>query len=173
MLLRKTAPSVTASSPRCRPSRTCDLAVGSQTGLDDSLRKAAAIRRHPGRHRPVGFADHAIRWHSRGFHRLLDANDEVGQHSRTQLVLGVGDLGTDRYSMRIRIDHLVDLRNPSLEHTVGIRHHFDLRPVVRVEKTELSLSGDIRQHPFDRDIRDRIGRRRISRLHQEPGRRVK
>ena len=32
--------------------------------------------------------------------------------------------------------------------------------------------GDIRQHPFDRDVGDRVRRRRGSRLHQEARRRV-
>ena len=81
----------------------------------------AAIGCHPSRHRAVGFADHAIGGYSDGFHRVVDANDEVGEHSRTQLIVGVRNLGTDRYSMGIRIDRRVDLRNLASKHAVRDR----------------------------------------------------
>ena len=113
--------------------------VASQADLDDSLHKTVAIGRHPSRHRAIGFADHAIRRYGGGFHRVVDANDEVSEHSGTQLIVGVRDLGTDRDSMSIRINRLVDLGNLALEHAVRIGHHLDLNRLAQVKK-RISLS---------------------------------
>src|SRR5271169_772614 len=124
------------------------------------------IRRNPGRHRAVGFPDHAISWYGSGFHWLLDANDEVSQHSRTQLIVRVRDLGTDGDSMSIRINHLVNLRNLSLEYAIGIGHHFDLDRLPDVKIRTLAFRS-VRQHPFERDVGDRVRRWRIPWLHQE------
>ena len=95
--------------------RESEPVVFPQAGLDDSLHKMAAVGGHPGRHRAVGFAHHAIGGMATDFHRVVDADDEVREHSRMQLIVGVRDLGTDGYPMRVRIDRLVDLRNLALE----------------------------------------------------------
>ena len=39
-------------------------------------------------------------------------------------------------------------------------------------KAGLSALGDIRQHPHGVDVGDRVGRRRVAGLHEQPGRRV-
>ena len=134
MLLRNTAPSATTSSPRLQTIENLNPVVVSQAGLDDSLLKMAAISCHPRRHRAIGFADHAIGRYGSGFHRVLDANDEVGEHSGTQFIVGVRDLGTDGYSMSIRIDRLVNFRNLAFEDAVGIGHHLDLDRLSQMKK---------------------------------------
>ena len=92
-----------------------NLAIFSQADLDDSLREVVAIGRHPGRHRAVAFADHAIGRYGSGFHRVLDANDEVGEHSGPQLILGIGDLGADRHPMGVRVNRRIDFGNLAAE----------------------------------------------------------
>ena len=134
MLLRNTAPSAHDQFSALQTIENLNLVVVSQAGLDDSLHKMVAIGCHPSRHRAIGFADHAIRGYSDGFHRVVDANDEVSEHSGTQLIVGVRDLGTDRYSMSVRINRLVDLRNLALKHAIGIGHHLDLNRLAQVKK---------------------------------------
>src|ERR1700683_4492240 len=85
------------------------VVVVSQAELDDSLYEMVASGCHPGRHRAIGFADHAIRWYSYGLHRVADLNDKVCQHSGAQFIFGVRDLGADRHSMSVRINRLVNL----------------------------------------------------------------
>src|ERR1022692_1463396 len=108
--------------------------VVSQADLNDSLYKMVAIGCHPSRHRAIGFADHAIRGYGDGFHRVVDANDEVSEHSGAQFIVGVRDLGTDRYSMSVRINRRVDLRDLTVKHAAGIGHHFDLNRLAQVKK---------------------------------------
>ena len=57
--------------------------VPPEADLDDSLFKMVAIGGHPGRHRAIAFAHHAVRWDGHRLRRVLDANNEVREHSRT------------------------------------------------------------------------------------------
>src|ERR1022692_4430222 len=142
--------------------------VVSQADLDDSLYKMAAIGCHPSRHRAIGFADHAIRGYSDRFHRFVDLNDEVSKHSGAQFIFGVRDLRTDRHSMSVRINRLVDFRDLSLEYAVGIGHHLDCDWLPYTEKRTFTF-GHICQHPLDSHVSNRIRCRRISWLYEKSG----
>ena len=73
--------------------------------------------------------------------------------------------------MSVRIHRLVDFRNLAFKDATGIGHYLDLNRLAQVKKRELTFA-DIRQHPFDRHVGDRVRRRWISRLNEKSGLRI-
>ncbi len=115
--------------PRLQTCENLHAAVPSQPNLDDSVHKMAAITGHPSGHRAIGFAHHAVRRQGRGFHRIVDTNHEVRQHSWVQLIVRIDNLGARGYAMCVRVHCGVNLRDFSFELPTGIGHHFHLHGV--------------------------------------------
>src|SRR6202035_2832827 len=98
-----------------------------------------------------------------------DADDEIREHARTQLMLRIIDLGADRDTAGIGIDSRPDKGDLSVKIAAGKRVNPDADLLSGAERRTVVL-GNVRQHPLRIEVNHRIGRRRVARLHIESGR---
>src|ERR1700687_316581 len=94
--------------------------------LDGPPGELAAIRRHPARHRAIAFAHHAVERNAGRAHRIGDANDEMPEHARAQLVARVADFRAHQNAAGIGIDRGADGGDLAVEHATGKRVEPDL-----------------------------------------------
>ncbi len=129
------------------------------------------IARHPSGHCAIRFADHAINWEGYRFYCISYTNYEFSKHSGTQLILGISDLGADRYPMSACINSWVNLSDLTFKRASRVGHHCNFHRLSDTERGAVAFR-DISNHPFGRDIRDGVRRRGPSRLHEKPRHRI-
>ena len=147
MLSRKTAPSVTASSPALQTVENLNLAIFAQADLDDSLHEMVAVGCHPGRHRAVAFANHAVGGNGGRFNRLLNLNHDVGQHSGAQFVLGIVHFAADFHPVEIGVNRRKDFGNFAFKHAVRKGRDLDGDWLSRLNQRTVAFH-DIGRGPF-------------------------
>ena len=84
---------------------------------------------------------------------------------------GILHLGADQNATSIRIDRRSNGRDFSVENAAGKGADPDFYLLSDAKRRTVGF-GDIGQHPHGIDVGDRVGRRRIARLHQQTRRRI-